>query len=37
LFDAAQLALFDLADNRLVLLPRDTEGNPDKASEALAA
>ncbi|WP_290817418.1 penicillin-binding protein activator [Ferrovibrio sp.] len=34
LFDAAQLALFDLADNRLVLLPRDTEGNPEKASEA---
>lgn len=34
LFDAAQLALFDLADSRLVLLPRDTEGNPDKAAEA---
>jgi hypothetical protein len=34
LFDAAQLALFDLADNRLVLLPRDTEGSPDKAAEA---
>lgn len=34
LFDAAQMALFDLADNRLVLLPRDTEGNPEKASEA---
>ncbi|MBS4046930.1 MAG: penicillin-binding protein activator [Alphaproteobacteria bacterium] len=34
LFDAAQLALFDLADNRLVLLPRDTEGNAEKASEA---
>jgi hypothetical protein len=34
LFDAAQLALFDLADNRLVLLPRDTEGSPEKASEA---
>lgn len=34
LFDAAQLALFDLADNRLVLLPRDTEGNPEKAAEA---
>lgn len=34
LFDAAQLALFDLADNRLVLLPRDTEGNPEKATEA---
>jgi branched-chain amino acid transport system substrate-binding protein len=34
LFDAAQLALFDLGDNRLVLLPRDTEGNPEKATEA---
>lgn len=34
LFDAAQMALFDLADNRLVLLPRDTEGNPEKAAEA---
>lgn len=34
LFDAAQLALFDLADNRLVLLPRDTEGSPEKATEA---
>lgn len=34
LFDAAQLALFDLADNRLVLLPRDTEGNSEKAAEA---
>lgn len=34
LFDAAQLALFDLADSRLVLLPRDTEGSPEKATEA---
>lgn len=34
LFDAAQLALFDLADSRLVLLPRDTEGSAEKASEA---
>lgn len=34
LFDAAQMALFDLADNRLVLLPRDTEGSPEKAGEA---
>lgn len=34
LFDAAQMALFDLADHRLVLLPRDTEGNAEKASEA---
>lgn len=34
LFDAAQMALFDLADHRLVLLPRDTEGNAEKAAEA---
>ena len=33
LFEAAQMALFDLADNRLVLLPRDTEGSAEKASE----
>lgn len=37
LFDAAQMALFDLADDRLVLMPRDTEGNPDKAAEAVRA
>lgn len=36
LFEAAQLALFDLADDRLVLLPRDTEGQPEKASAAAA-
>lgn len=34
LFEAAQMALFDLADTRLVLLPRDTEGNAEKSSEA---
>jgi len=34
LFEAAQLALFDLADNRLMLLPRDTEGTPEKAAAA---
>lgn len=34
LFEAAQLALFDLADNRLMLLPRDTEGSPEKAAAA---
>ncbi len=34
LLDAAQMALFDLADERLVLLPRDTEGQPDIAVQA---
>ncbi len=34
LFDAAQLALFDLADDRLLLLPRDTAGQPEKAAAA---
>lgn len=34
LFDAAQLALFDLSDGRLTLMPRDTEGSPDKAAAA---
>lgn len=34
LFDAAQLALFDLADSRLTLMPRDTEGSPEKAATA---
>lgn len=34
LFEAAQLALFDLADDRLLLLPRDTEGQPEKAAAA---
>ncbi|MFN4165213.1 MAG: penicillin-binding protein activator [Ferrovibrio sp.] len=34
LLDAAQLALFDLADDRLALLPRDTEGQPEKAAAA---
>lgn len=32
LLDAAQMALFDLADDRLALLPRDTEGQPEKAA-----
>jgi branched-chain amino acid transport system substrate-binding protein len=36
LLDAAQMALFDLADDRLVLLPRDTEGQPEKAAAAAA-
>ncbi len=34
LLDAAQLALFDLADDRIALLPRDTEGQPEKAAAA---
>lgn len=34
LLDAAQLALFDLADDRLMLLPRDTEGQPEPALRA---
>ena len=31
LLDAAQLALFDLADDRLTLLPRDSEADADAA------
>lgn len=37
LLDAAQMALFDLADDRLVLLPRDTEGRPEAAASAAQA
>lgn len=37
LFEAAQMALFDLADDRIVLLPRDTEGLPEKAAAAAEA
>ncbi|MGD9538622.1 MAG: penicillin-binding protein activator [Alphaproteobacteria bacterium] len=36
LLDAAQLALFDAADNRFTLLPADTGGTPAGASEAAA-
>ncbi len=32
--DAAQLALFDVGPNNLVLLPRDTGGTPDGARQA---
>jgi len=34
LLNAAQLALFDLGDNALELLPRDTRGTPAGAAEA---
>ena len=34
MLDAAQMALFDVADERLELLPRDTQGRPDAAAEA---
>jgi len=37
LLDAAQMALFDLADDRLQLLPRDTEGMPEKSAESARA
>jgi ABC-type branched-subunit amino acid transport system substrate-binding protein len=34
LLDAAQMALFDMADQRFTLFPRDTEGSPDGARRA---
>jgi ABC-type branched-subunit amino acid transport system substrate-binding protein len=34
MLDAAQMALFDVGDNKLVLLPRDTEGTPAGARRA---
>lgn len=34
LLDAAQMALFDMADERFTLIPRDTEGSPDGARRA---
>jgi ABC-type branched-subunit amino acid transport system substrate-binding protein len=37
LLDAAQLALFDLADDRLTLMPRDTQGTPAGAATAAEA
>jgi ABC-type branched-subunit amino acid transport system substrate-binding protein len=37
LLDAAQLALFDIADEQFVLLPRDTEGTPEGAAQAAHA
>jgi ABC-type branched-subunit amino acid transport system substrate-binding protein len=35
LLDAAQMALFDVGDNDVVLLPRDTAGDPESASLAM--
>lgn len=37
LLEAAQLALFDLGDDRLALMPRDTQGMPDGARTAAEA
>lgn len=37
LLDAAQLALFDLGDERLEIVPRDTHGRPEGAREAMQA
>lgn len=37
LLDAAQMALFDLNDERVLLLPRDTEGQPEAAMRAAQA
>ncbi len=34
MLDSAQMALFDVADNRLELLPRDTQGNAEGAGAA---
>jgi len=33
---AAQMALFDVGENELILLPRDTAGTPDGARDAVA-
>ena len=37
ILDAAQMALFDVGDNDLVLLPRDTQGTADGAASAAQA
>jgi ABC-type branched-subunit amino acid transport system substrate-binding protein len=37
MLDAAQMALFDVGENDLVLLPRDTGGTPEGARRAAAA
>ena len=37
LLDAAQLAVFDVGDDRFVLLPKDTGGTPEGARIAIAA
>ena len=34
MLDAAQMALFDVGDNDLVLLPQDTAGDPARARRA---
>jgi branched-chain amino acid transport system substrate-binding protein len=34
LLDAAQMALYDVADGRVELLPHDTQGRPDVAADA---
>lgn len=37
LLDAAQMALFDVADDRLELMPHDTQGTPQGAADAASA
>lgn len=37
LLDAAQMALFDVGDDRLMILPRDTAGTPEGAVAAVEA
>lgn len=37
LLEAAQLALFDMRERQIVLLPRDTKGTPEGAAEAAQA
>jgi ABC-type branched-subunit amino acid transport system substrate-binding protein len=37
LLDAAQMAIFDVGDERLTLLPRDTGGTPEGAAKAAQA
>jgi branched-chain amino acid transport system substrate-binding protein len=37
LLDASQMALFDVADERFTLLPRDTQGTPEGAARAASA
>lgn len=37
LLDAAQLALFDFGEDRISLMPRDTQGTPDGAGAAATA
>ena len=34
MFDAAQLAVFDAGDQRFLLIPKDTKGNPEGAAAA---